>query len=161
MRKTIVCLLTLALCLSLSGCCLPVCELFTPVYESHCTVYVNRTSLSSSIDISSSDLTASASLIDTYKAIIFSESCLSRVMEASGVSCSTDALREMATVRHVGVTEVFQIAVRASTPELAYDLTAGFCEVIPSHIANIVEGASVKIIDTATTPKQVPFSLFS
>ncbi|MBR4393085.1 MAG: hypothetical protein IKT07_03580, partial [Oscillospiraceae bacterium] len=64
----------------------------TPMYTASTTWYVNNSTSSDSSSITSSDLTASAKLVDTYKAIITSRTVLDRVINMSGTDMTYNQL---------------------------------------------------------------------
>lgn len=166
MKKLLCCLLVMLLLLSFSGCNL-ITELFvTPVYTSSCTFYINNRSLSagdSNLSLNEDVLTSSQNLINTYTAIIQSRDLLADVLECSNLSYSVSELREMVTVKGINETEIIQISVSSVIPMDAYMLASGFCEVVPEFIAKIVEGCSVRVVETPylpSTPDTPTFKLF-
>ncbi len=127
--------------------------LITPQYTATVTLYVNNyNNTDSSTSISSGDLTASAKLVDTYIAIIKSNTLLSEVASNAGVSYTTEELYGMLSASSVDSTEVFNVNVTCDSPAEAADIANAIAEVAPSHIAEIVEGSSVKVIDRAKVP---------
>ncbi|MCD7792822.1 MAG: Wzz/FepE/Etk N-terminal domain-containing protein, partial [Oscillospiraceae bacterium] len=95
----------------------------TPTYEASAMMYVNN-SMSSSISstissISSGDLTASKSLVDTYIVILGTRNMLEDVIEQSGVDYTYEELSKMIEADAVNSTEIFEVTVTSTDPEEA------------------------------------------
>ncbi len=126
----------------------------TPQYTATTTWYVNNSvNREGAQSVSSSDLTAAAKLVETYKAIITSRTVLEKVIQASGAEISYSNLSKSISTSNVGSTEVFKVSVKHSSPEMAANLANTITEVAPEQIAEIVAGSSVKIRDKAVVPK--------
>jgi len=125
----------------------------TPKYEASTTWYVNNSTKTDSTAITSADLTASAKLVDTYKAIITSRTVLDKVISESGVNVTYSKLVKRISTKTVNSSEVFNIIVEDTDPKTAALIANTLAEVAPDEIADIVSGSSVKIIDWAVTPK--------
>ena len=125
----------------------------TPMYTASTTWYVNNSTTSDNASsITSSDLTASAKLVDTYKAIITSRTVLERVINMSGIDMSYEQLAGCISTATVNNTEVFKVRVKHNDPETAAKLANIITEMAPLEITDIVAGSSVKIIDKAVVP---------
>lgn len=125
----------------------------TPKYTASITLYVNNTSTSdAATTITSSDLTASAKLVDTYAAIISSKTILKQVGEEAGVDIETSALASMISTSSINNTEVFQVSVKAADPKAAACIANAIAEIAPEQISEIVDGSSVKVVDRADIP---------
>ncbi len=134
------------------------CSLFlmTPMYEAHTTLYVNNsTSQDTSTAITTSDLTASAQLVDTYSAIISSNTVLSLVIEEADVDMTEEELLEQITISAVNDTEVFTVSVLNADPKTAARIANGIATIVPDQISEIVEGSSVKVVDYARIPTEI------
>lgn len=128
----------------------------TPKYTAVVKMYVNNSDSSDTTSITQSDLTASAKLVDTYAAIISSNTVLTQVLEEAGVDgISPGALESMISTASVNDTEVFVVSVEDSNPGRAALLANTIAEVAPVSIAEIVEGSSVKVVDTAEIPTEI------
>ena len=127
-----------------------------PRYTARVTLYVNNSvSSDPSTSITTSDLTASAKLVDTYAAIISSDSVLSAVAEKMTSSMAAEQLRSMISISSVNNTEVFQVSVVDTVPERSAEIANVIAEVFPEKISEIVEGSSTKVIDYAQIPTQI------
>ncbi len=130
--------------------------LITPEYKSYVQVYVNNNSFSLGGDtlggLTSSDIMASKSLVDTYIVILRSRNCLNDVVNTAGVDYSYGQVRNMISAYSVNETEVFEIAVTSTKPEEAEKIANAIAEVLPKKIAGIVQGTSAEIVDYAIKP---------
>ena len=116
-------------------------------YESHATIYVNRTTIAGSA-ISSSDLAGSASLLETYSAILQSNGLQSQIREKYPeveYTLSLDSLYD---------TEVFEISAIGENPEFLEDICNMAASLLCEKITQI-SGVSCRVIDNATTAQLV------
>ena len=129
--------------------------LITPEYKAYAQFYVNNNSLSvgdTSFSLSSSDIMASKSLVDTYIVILRSRSCLNDVIDYAGVDYSYGQVRGMLSAYSVNETEVFEVAVTSVNPDEAEKIANSIAYILPKKIASIVEGTSASIVDYAVRP---------
>ncbi len=122
----------------------------TPKYQSKVLVYVNNQTLSfgsSSVSISSQDITASQSLVDTYIVILKTRKTLNEVIKRANLDKSYESLSDMVSAAAVNETEVFTITVTSSNPYEAELIVNTIADVLPEKIAEVVEGSSAKIVD--------------
>lgn len=125
----------------------------TPMYRASVTLYVNNTPSGERVgSISSSSLSASKQLVNTYISIIKSNTVLERVAEQAGLAWEPATLRETLSAEQVGDTELFMVHILHEEPETAARIANAVAEVAPGEIGNIVEGSSAKIVDYATVP---------
>ena len=148
-RFWIVCLSAI-LCaiISLTGTVL----FITPTYQSSAMFYVNNNSLSvgdASFSLTSSDITAAKSLVDTYIVILKSRACLNEVIDYTDSDLSYSELRSMISAAAVNSTEIFEIEVTSPDPEEAEVLANAIAYILPKRISSIVEGTSANIVDYA------------
>lgn len=128
----------------------------TPTYKTSFTAYVNnRNQGEDSTSVSSADLSASRSLVQTYGEILTSRSVLAAASEKIGGYYTYGQLTDMITVDTVDNTEIISIGVIMDDPQAALDLAEAVAEVAPEQVAKIVEGSSMQIIDAPTFPTSV------
>ncbi len=127
--------------------------LITPKYTATATMYVNNGSGSSST-VTSSDLTASQNLVDTYIAILRTRLTMEQAIEQTGVSYTYEELYDMVKADSVDETELFTISVTSSDPAEAALLANTLAELLPERIASLIEGTSAYIADYAVTPTE-------
>lgn len=131
--------------------------LITPMYESTAMFYVNNGSLSvggTSLSLSSSDISVSKSLVDSYIVILNTRETLNDVADYAEVDRSYAELKEMITASAVNDTEIFKVVVTSDDPEEAEKLADAISYLLPKRIANIVEGTSAEIVDHAVLPSK-------
>lgn len=132
--------------------------LVKPKYTSSIKMYVNN-STTSKANMSSSDIAAAQSLVDTYITIIQSDTVLTDVIGRSNSLYTTGQLNKMISARSLNNTEVFQVNVTSEDPNEAQALANSIADTAPEYLSDIVTGTSVKIIDRAkfsdvpTSPK--------
>ena len=123
-----------------------------PMYASSIMLYVNNSSVSigsASFSISSSEITAARSLVETYNAILSNRTTLNRVIEKAGVEYTYDDLKTMITSAAVNETEVLSVTVTTDDPYVSCKIANCIAEVLPVRIAEIIEGSSMAVVDSA------------
>lgn len=131
--------------------------LVTPLYEAETLMYVNNSSFSlgsTSFSISSSELTAAQSLVDTYIVILKTRTTLNQVIQEANLDYSYRELSEMITSAPVNNTEVFSVKVTSDSPQEAEQIANTIAEILPNKIADIVDGSSVRVVDYAIVPAE-------
>ena len=126
--------------------------MIAPTYQSSAMFYVNNNNLSigsTSFSISSSDISASQSLVDTYVVILKTRNTLETVIEKSNLKYSYGQLSSMISAGSVNSTEVFRVTVTSTDPIEAYKIANGIADVLPDKISEIVSGSGAKIVDYA------------
>lgn len=129
----------------------------TPKYNAQALMYVNNSNLSlggSKVSISTAEISAAKSLVDTYTVILKTRMTLEEVIVQSGVEYTYEELLEMITASSVEGTEIFYIDVESPDPGEAELLANTIALVLPDKIASIVDGSSVRIVDYAIRPAE-------
>lgn len=131
--------------------------LVTPTYQSSFTAYVNnRSSQESGSDtLTSSDLSAAKSLVQTYSAVITSRSILESAAQQAGAPYSYQELKEMVSTDTVNDTEIIRVSVTMEDRQMAAAVAEAIAEIAPEYVAQIVEGSSMKIVDAAVIPVDI------
>ena len=127
-------------------------EIITPKYESSAMFYVNNNNLnigSTSFSISSSDISASQSLVDTYIVILKTRNTLNTVIKKAELDYSYEELSKMISASAVNSTEVFKVTVNSADPKEASKIANTIAEVLPDKISEIVTGSGAKVVDYA------------
>ena len=127
----------------------------SPSYDATASFFVNNSSFSvgaTSFSISSSELTASNNLVNTYIYILKSRTTLEDVIAKGSLNYTYEQLSDMITSKAVQNTAAFDVTVRCSSPVEAEHIANTIAEVLPSRIAEIVDGSSVRIVDYAIVP---------
>lgn len=122
-----------------------------PQYSSSVMLYVNNKSLSVSgnISISAADLSASQSLIDTYIGILNTRTTMEEVIERAEVDYTPSKLKSMVSAKKVEGTEIFSVTVTSKDPYEAAHIANCISEILPHRIEDIVDGSSMRIVDSA------------
>ncbi len=128
----------------------------TPQYSATIRLYANNKTENTS-SLTSSDVSASKSLVGTYITIIKSNSFAEIIAEAAGLEYTAEQIKNMISAEAVNGTEVFDVSVTGTVPESCAIIANKIAELAPGNISVIVNGSSVKTIDRATVPTQ-PFS---
>jgi len=126
--------------------------LIDPTYQSSALFYVNNSDISvgsASVKLSSTDLSTSKSLIDTYVVILKTRNTLETVIKKNNLDYSYEQLRSMISASSVNNTEVFNVTVTSTSPEEACKIANAIAKVFPDKISEIVTGSSAKIVDYA------------
>lgn len=130
-----------------------------PLYKSSALLYVNNNSLSigsSKVNITSGDINASNSLIDTYVVILKSRTTLEKAIKEGELPFTYEQLRSKVSGSSEGNTPVFKITVTDEDPEMAANVCNRIVEIMidqNSGISGIVEGSSVSVIDYAVVAR--------
>ena len=123
-----------------------------PTYSSSIMLYVNNASLSlgnTSFSISSSEITAAQSLVKTYREILDNRTTLERVIDRAGLDCTYEDLRNMLKAEPSNETEIMKVTVTAKNPYEAANIANCIAEVLPVRISEIIDGASMEVVDSA------------
>lgn len=126
-----------------------------PLYESRAQMYVNNSSLSfdsAALNISSGDISAAKSLVETYIVILKSRQVLEEIIRKAELDLTYEELRAMITAESVSSTEVFEVVVTDTDPYRAEKIANTIAGILPEKISSIVEGSSVRIVDYAVIP---------
>ena len=124
----------------------------TPMYKSRAMFYVNNGTMSvndSSSGVSSADITASKSLVDSYIVILNTKNTLDEVIAYAGINRTYSELEEMISASSVNGTEIFQVVVTSPDPVEAEKIANAIADILPNRISRIIEGTSAQVVDTA------------
>ena len=129
--------------------------MITPKYTATATMYVNNSSFSfgnTSFSISSGELSAANTLVDVYSEILKSRTTLEEVIAEAEIPYKYTTLSDMVSVNDVSGTGIFSVSVESESPMEAELIANTIAKVLPDRIADIVDGASVRIVDYAIVP---------
>lgn len=127
--------------------------LITPQYQASAMMYVNNTR-DASATITNSELSAAQSLVDTYVVILNSRATLAQIRAAANLTCSNEELAKMISATALNSTEVFQVTVTSPDPQEAADIANTITRILPERISSVVEGSSVRVVDSAAVPSK-------
>lgn len=128
-----------------------------PSYSASILLYVNNSSFSlgsTEFTISSTELSAAQSLVKTYAVLLNNRTTLERAIEKAGVDYSYEQLSGMIVAAPVNNTEVMKVTVTTGDPHEAAKIANCIAEVLPGRISEIIEGASMEVVDKAVSNTQ-------
>lgn len=126
--------------------------LITPTYSSSIMLYVNNSSFSlgnTSFSISSSEISAAQSLVKTYGELLNNRTTLERIIEKTGVEYDYVQLSKMIESAPSNDTEIMKVTVTCDDPYEAAKIANCIAEVLPVRISEIIDGASMEVVDSA------------
>lgn len=127
-----------------------------PLYQTSFRVYVNNSQDSGEkTSITSSDLSASRSLANTYAQIISGRTVLTEAAASVGMYAGYAKLSGMVDASPQSNTEIISVKVRAESPELAVAYANSIIRVSQKQISGIVDGSSMRVIDEPFTPSGI------
>lgn len=129
----------------------------TPLYQSSAMFYVNNSSVSigdASLSISTGDISAAKSLVDSYIVILTTRESLNDVIDYAGVDRTYEELKEMISASSVNSTEIFEVVVTSPDPNEAEEIASAIAYVLPKRISSIIEGTSAQIVDSAVVASE-------
>lgn len=122
-----------------------------PTYSSEIKLYVNNATVSiGATAITVGDLTASQSLVKTYGVILNTRTTLERVIDKAQLDDYTfETLSKMISYGNANGTEVMSITVTTTDPYEASKIANTIAEVLPIRVSEIIDGASMEVVDSA------------
>ena len=135
--------------------------LIVPTYSSTIMLYVNNSSFSlgsASFSISSSEITAAQELVKTYREILNNRTTLQRVIDKADVPYDYIELSNMISSSPSNDTEIMKVTVTTENPYESAKIANTIAEVLPDRISEIIDGASMEVVDSAipNTQKVAP-----
>ena len=127
----------------------------TPQYQSSAMFYVNNSSFSmgdASFSITSSDITASKSLVKSYIVILQTRQTMDDIIDYTGLDRTHSQMLSMITAQSVDNTEIFRVTVESPDPEEAKKIADAISYILPKRISSIIEGTSAKVVDMPKVP---------
>ena len=123
-----------------------------PTYSSSIMLYVNNNSFSlgnTDFSISSSQLTAAQSLVRTYSEILNNRTTLERVIDKTDAPYTYKELSKMIEAAPSNDTEIMRVTVTSEDPYEAARIANGIAEVLPMRVSEIIDGATMEVVDSA------------
>lgn len=133
-------------------------------YQSYTTMYV-KNNAEHITNLQSSDLNTARTLVDTYIAILQSDTIMektgeklldkfgieriSKIFRISGESVSANSLRSCLTMSAVNQTEVLKITAVTKDAEISAELCKAIASLAPKFLIRVVGAGSVETIDEA------------
>lgn len=130
--------------------------LVTPTYQACFDAYVNNRNASESVTtITSTDISASQSLGNTYAEIITSRSVLNAAAKKLKIERPYDELQKIVTAEASYETGIITVSVIMEDPNQTVEMAKAVADVSKDYVARIVEGSSMQIIDEPITPNWI------
>lgn len=131
-----------------------------PTYNADTTLYVfNKAEGEIGGTVSSSDLTASTDLAETYKVLLTSKKLRNAVIqevrsnsEYAMLNITPGFLSGAVSIANVNETQIIKITVRTADPELSAAIANAYAAVSPQEMINVTEVGRVNIVDLADVP---------
>ncbi len=128
----------------------------TPTYRTSFRVYVNNSQdTSEKTTITSSDLSASRSLANTYAEIINGRTVLTKAAEMTGIFSGYGSVKSMVNVSTSSTTEIISVSVTTNSPDVSLRLAENIVTVAEEQVAGIVDGSSMRVIDEPYLPTSI------
>lgn len=122
--------------------------LLKPQYEAAASLIVNART-DTTANITSSDVSASEDLVETYAYIIQSDTVLDQVIHDLNLDVSFESLAKKITVTKQPGTQIMKIVMRDEDPDQAKAVVRKITEIAPDVIVDKVKAGSVEIISAA------------
>lgn len=128
-----------------------------PTYSASADMIVNnkQNEATQTGDVTTSDLSASSTLVSTYSVILKSHTVLGQIIDQLGLPYSYDRLADMISVSTVNNTQVMRITVKCGDSKTALDIVSKLVEVAPDVIIDKAEVGSVKTVDEPWTSGKI------
>ena len=141
----------------------------SPEYEAVSKLYVFNSSdkTSTTGQVSSSDISTSKILVNTYIVILESDSVLGQVCDTIAEYQGTEGyeylgteeytptrIRKMLSAASINSTESFEVVVTANDPYEAKFINDAILYFLPDEIIRVVKAGAVEIIDYASIPEE-------
>ena len=121
-----------------------------PRYSATVMLYVNnRVQQGTGSVISSSDISAAQSLVRTYGEILNNRTTMERVIAESGVSYTYRELSKKISSAPANDTEIMKVTVTTNDPDEAAKIANAIAKVLPDRVEEIIDGASMRIVEEA------------
>lgn len=126
--------------------------LIAPKYTATASMYVFSNTNRSENAITSSELTASQELVNTYIVVLKSDTVLNQVIEKLDLSMTPEEVRTMVNAGSIGGTEAFNISVTSNDPVLSQRIVNTIVQIAPVEIIRVVKAGGAEVIDYAKVP---------
>ncbi len=127
----------------------------TPMYEAESLIYINASAATvtqTPVKITTSDITASETLVDLYIVILKTRLTLEEVISEADLDITYKQLSRMISAEAVNGTQVFSVTVEDSDPRRAQLIANTIANILPDKIEEVIEGSSTRVVDYAIVP---------
>lgn len=138
-------------------------KFITPTYESTTRLLLVQTGTSSNMyektdSITTTDLTLNSKLVNNYRDIAVSESVLSKVIQNLNLDITAEDLKDMTSVTVKTDTEILQLTVEYTDPEVACSIAKEIANVFIETVNHYYKLDNLNVLDEAkvsTSPSNV------
>ncbi|KUP05102.1 capsular biosynthesis protein [Bacillus coahuilensis m2-6] len=123
--------------------------LLTPIYQSSTQILVNQTKSNQQQQFTSQDIQTNLQLINTYNVIMKSPAILDKVIEELDLNMTTSALNSSLTVGSEQNSQVVNLNVQHTDPEMAALIANKVAEVFQEEIPDLMNVDNVSILAEA------------
>lgn len=126
----------------------------TPIYSTSISVCVFANDRSTASSVTTGELTADASIANTYQVLITSQPVMNAVSEDLDGKVSPESLRSMITASVQKNTQIINVTIRGTRPQLIADIGNSLAEVGPTVLNALAHGGEMVSVDHAKTPSR-------
>ena len=128
-----------------------------PTYSASADMIVNnkQNAATQTGDVTTSDLSASSTLVSTYSVILKSHTVLGQVIDQLDLPYTYDQLAGMISVSTVNNTQVMRITVKCGDSRTALEIVSKLVDIAPGVIVDKAEVGSVKTVDEPWTSGKI------
>lgn len=123
-----------------------------PKYSASVTLYVNASNVKSD-EVSSSNISASKQLVNTYAEILKARNFLDKIVKDLDGKYTADEIKKMLTMEAVNETEVLSVTVKAANKDDVYKIAQRLSDYSTDELKNVVGAGSVTILESPLEPK--------
>lgn len=124
-----------------------------PKYSSGTTLYVNASNTKVSETVSTANIMASQSLVNTYAEILKARDFLEKISKDLDGKYSANQIKNMLTMTSVNETEVLSITVKGTDKEDVYKIAQRLSDYATDELRNVVGAGSVTILESPVEPQ--------
>ena len=127
--------------------------LIKPTYLSSFTAFVNNKTQTDRTSINNTDIQASKELVQTYSRVLTSNDVLVASAEFINLDLPYETLSSYVTTNVENKTQLIKVNVITTNANTSYKLAQAIAKTAPTHMSQIIEGSSMKIVDSPQPPK--------
>lgn len=127
--------------------------LIKPTYLSSFTAFVNNKTQTDRTSINNTDIQASKELVQTYSRVLTSNDVLVASAEFINLDLPYETLSSFVSTNVENKTQLIKVNVITTDANTSYKLAQAIANTAPTHMSQIIEGSSMKIVDSPQPPK--------
>ena len=127
----------------------------TPVYSARVSFCVFAKNREDSSELTAGELTADATVANTYSILLTSEPVREAVSDAMDGRISAGSLSGMLSTSRPTNAQVIYVTIRGTDPQLVVDVGNALREAAPQKLSEIVRGGEMTAVDSARYASQI------